>query len=84
LPETDRDGADILASRLLESVRQPVELTSGELVPVTISIGVVSRAGAQIANAEALLQEADEALYAVKRAGRDGYSAAPDTPSRAA
>jgi diguanylate cyclase (GGDEF)-like protein/PAS domain S-box-containing protein len=84
LPETDREGADILAQRLLESVRRPVELSSGDMIPVTISLGVVSRTGMQITSGEALLQEADEALYAVKRTGRNGYSAAPEPPTRAA
>lgn len=76
LPETDHAGAMTLARRLRDALRQPVTLTSGVEVPVTVSLGVVCRAGEEVPTAEALLQEADEALYAAKRAGRDGVVAA--------
>jgi diguanylate cyclase (GGDEF)-like protein/PAS domain S-box-containing protein len=80
LPETDRAGALTLARRLHEATRQPVFLTSGEVVPVTISLGIVCREGDAILSAETLLQDADAALYTVKRAGRDGVAEAPDPP----
>ncbi len=62
---------DVLADRLVEALREPVELTGGKIVTVTVSIGV---AVGRYATPDALLRDADLALYAAKAAGRDRYS----------
>jgi len=64
--------ADILADRLVEALREPVDIGEGNAdVAVTVSIGV---AVGQYATPDALLRDADLALYAAKAAGRDRYS----------
>jgi diguanylate cyclase (GGDEF)-like protein len=64
--------ADILADRLVDALRAPVDLGGGATeVSVTVSIGV---AVGQYATPDGLLRDADLALYAAKAAGRDRYS----------
>jgi diguanylate cyclase (GGDEF)-like protein len=65
-------SADMLADRLIEALREPVELEPGRApFAVTASIGV---AAGQYATPDALLRDADLALYAAKGAGKDRYS----------
>jgi diguanylate cyclase (GGDEF)-like protein len=65
-------AADALADRIVAAIRHPVELDpDGPGVAVTASIGV---AVGQYATPDALLRDADLALYAAKAAGRDRYS----------
>lgn len=63
-------SADVLANRLVEALREPVELEQGH-VNVTASIGV---AMGHYATPDALLRDADLALYAAKAAGKDRYT----------
>lgn len=76
LPDADGAGALAIARRVREAISAPVSLAGCGSVPVTASIGVVCRRGAEIGHASELLQQADDALYAVKRAGRDGVGEA--------
>jgi diguanylate cyclase (GGDEF)-like protein len=63
---------DLLADRLTEVLREPVELDDGrEIFSVTASIGVAS---GQYATPDALLRDADLALYSAKAAGKDRYA----------
>ena len=48
----------------------PGELTGGQLIPVTVSIGV-SSVGPETETVEALIKSADEALYQAKAKGRN-------------
>ncbi|MEU9824548.1 sensor domain-containing diguanylate cyclase [Micromonospora chersina] len=84
LPETDARGATIVAERLGSVVRdQPVRVEghNGEpiAVPVTVSIGIAVYPD-HAAGGQQVLDAADDALYAAKAAGRDGYrlARAPD------
>ena len=63
---------DLLADRLTGVLREPVELEDGrEIFSTTASIGVaVRRSGTP----DALLRDADLALYAAKAAGKDRYA----------
>ncbi len=62
---------DLLADRLIAALREPVELEDGrEIFSVTASIGVAVRRGG---TPDALLRDADLALYAAKAAGKDRY-----------
>jgi diguanylate cyclase (GGDEF)-like protein len=64
--------ADILADRLVEALREPIDVGKGAAdVSVTVSIGV---AVGRYSTPDALLRDADLALYAAKAAGRDRYS----------
>jgi diguanylate cyclase (GGDEF)-like protein len=68
----DEPAADLLADRLVAAIRDPIELgPDGASANVTASIGV---AVGQYQTPEALLRDADLALYAAKAAGRDRYS----------
>ncbi len=68
-------GADIdataLAERLLDDIRGPVRLASREW-HLTASIGIADRRDNRLLQPDELLRNADLAMYAVKRAGRDG------------
>ncbi|GAA3448448.1 GGDEF domain-containing protein [Dactylosporangium matsuzakiense] len=89
LPETDESGAATLAERLGVAVRRtPVLVVSAggnpapRRVPVTVSIGIAvfPHHGATGA---AVLEAADDALYAAKAAGRDTYRLAVAGPTPA-
>jgi len=76
LPETGLAGAVETADRLRRSVADlPVEWR-GQVIPVTISLGVAAVPEC-VANARDVLAAADQALYASKEAGRNRVSAAP-------
>jgi diguanylate cyclase (GGDEF)-like protein len=67
----DEETPNLLAGRLTEVLRAPVELDdSGKLFSVSASIGVAS---GHYAAPDALLRDADLALYAAKAAGKDRY-----------
>ena len=75
VPSPAQQGqVEALARRLVESVRAPVPLGDGTLVPgVSIGIALFPQHGR---TREALLAASDDALYAAKAAGRDRYSLA--------
>jgi diguanylate cyclase (GGDEF)-like protein len=70
---TEQDPTlDMLADRLTEVLREPVELDDGRKVfSITASIGV---AVGQYSTPDDLLRDADLALYAAKAAGKDRYA----------
>jgi diguanylate cyclase (GGDEF)-like protein/PAS domain S-box-containing protein len=76
----DLDPADAsgLAGRLLAVVREPIRLASRDIT-CSLSIGIASTLGCEPAAsgmvcAEQLLGNADLAMYAAKRAGRNAYA----------
>lgn len=71
LPETDIQGAMKVAERIRQNVEVLGFLVKGEPVPVTISIGVTCLVPAPELTIEALLAQADQALYLSKKAGRN-------------
>jgi len=78
LHDVDPAAAAALAERLLSSVHEPIRLGSRDL-SCSLSIGIAasdSCAGAGDGDgcAEILLTNADLAMYAAKRAGRNGYA----------
>ncbi|GAB2600758.1 hypothetical protein Aab01nite_64740 [Paractinoplanes abujensis] len=80
-----RQAAGSIAARLLEELRMPVVFGEHVLM-VEASIGVAVRDDPD-ASGETLLQQADTALYAAKRAGRgrfEFYSDVMDTKAREA
>ncbi len=75
LPETNASGAVAVAERIFR------DLASEGEVPVTLSIGV-SSLDRSLPTMEHLFDEADLALYQVKRAGRDAIAVrAPGAPA---
>ena len=71
LPDTDIQGARILADRLRQAVS---ELRLGDLPPVTVSIGICAYMPGHAGSREALVSCADKQLYAAKNAGRNQVS----------
>jgi diguanylate cyclase (GGDEF)-like protein len=69
LPETNVEGAAILAERLRRQVAELQLAGPAGLLPVTASFGVA--AGPSARSADALLEVADKALYRAKRDGKN-------------
>jgi diguanylate cyclase (GGDEF)-like protein len=66
------EGAEMKATRMLETIAQPVVTTIGE-VPLSCSIGV-SICPLHGQSLDTLLKEADQAMYGVKQLGRMGIA----------
>jgi diguanylate cyclase (GGDEF)-like protein len=70
LPETALDDAEVVAERLRQSIATREVPGNGRAVNVTVSIGV-AEANHQMIGVTDLIKQADMALYAAKRAGRN-------------
>ncbi len=71
LPETGVDATRVVAERLrrlAEEIKIPVE--GGEVIQITISLGIATL-NPKAESLEALINQADLALYQAKRAGRN-------------
>ena len=76
MPDTDQATARAMAARLNVVVAEtPVGRGPDGPASVTVSIGVAALAPG-ICEARALLERADAALYAAKRAGRNRFAEA--------
>ena len=75
LPNCPSDGALIVVERVRAAVSALPTVTR-----VTVSAGIATSRGTAGADAERLMADADEALYASKRAGRDRATLAPPPP----
>ena len=71
LPDTNRLGAAVLAERMRNAVEREQFLLNGNMVPITISIGVASFAVELVDTVDQLLSIADQRLYLAKRNGRN-------------
>ncbi|GAB6041956.1 GGDEF domain-containing protein [Endothiovibrio diazotrophicus] len=69
LPFTDRSEAAMFAERVREKVTTALHRPDGQ--PLTLSLGVATRAPGENVDAPTLLSRADEALYRAKAGGRD-------------
>jgi diguanylate cyclase (GGDEF)-like protein len=72
LAESDGDpqALRMIATRIIESLRQPIMLEDDTTVLLTASIGITS---GRFDSAEQLLRDADAALYRAKAEGKDRY-----------
>lgn len=75
LPETELAEAYKVAERLCAAVRSLVFKQPSGAVQVTVSFGVSSMDHGQPQSLEEILEQADQALYAAKRNGRDRVEA---------
>lgn len=76
LPETELPGAVLLAERLRRRISgHPVSTVGGQL-EVTVSVGVAT-SNAEVADVNALINQADAHLYTAKKAGRNRVIPAP-------
>ena len=83
LPDTGRDGAMAVATRVLERLRAFPFLVQDDIsVRLTASIGVATLPDVAD-SAEELLRAADVAMYRVKAAGKDGIRVAQQDDSSA-
>ena len=72
LPGLAGAGAETVCNRLLQTLRTSPHKLGGAMVKVTASLGLATHsAGTAFASAAALIEAADRAVYAAKRAGRD-------------
>ena len=65
------EGAEILAKKLVKSLSEPI-LCEGHVASIGASIGIAIY-GEHTKNLDRLMQYADEAMYHVKKCGRNGY-----------
>lgn len=70
LPETEHDGAMMVANRLREEIKAMRLNHKGKELFITASLGVAERQDGTI-SLESLIESADQGLYAAKRQGRD-------------
>lgn len=70
LPDTTLDGAEIVAQRLCQLLASQAVEVGGQAVRYTVSAGVAAM-DAGVSGFDALMQRADEALYAAKAGGRN-------------
>jgi diguanylate cyclase (GGDEF)-like protein len=71
LPETPHDEAVVLAEKLRNLVQQqPLVIAGHQRLRVTISVGVAGDVGSQL-QVDALVDQADAAMYAAKSLGRN-------------
>ena len=70
LVDTGLEGAKAIAERLRACIQEAPFETGDGLVPVTISLGIAALTE-DCPNLDALINEADGALYAAKKAGRN-------------
>lgn len=72
LPDTDIDGAAVVARLMLERLAlQPVPHEGSPFGHVTASIGIACYDGATLDSPLSLIGRADRALYIAKQAGRN-------------
>lgn len=71
LPDTNRLGAAVLAERIRHAVQREQIVLNGEIVPITVSVGVASFAVELTETVDQLLSIADQRLYLAKKHGRN-------------
>jgi diguanylate cyclase (GGDEF)-like protein len=79
LPETDIQQASVVAERLRQKVAASPASEHGAEMKMTVSIGVAG-ATLSMSGIQALLKQADEALYRAKFLGRNKVSLANQPP----
>lgn len=71
LPKTDIQQAEEFAHRLREHISSKIVVYENKVIPYSISIGIATNGQAEKLPLETVLKQADHALYAAKRNGRD-------------
>jgi diguanylate cyclase (GGDEF)-like protein len=79
MPDTDNSTAWNLAERIRQAVEQTPLEHHGDLIPITVSIGLTSGPLASD-NIESLMQRADKFMYRAKNAGRNRSFTLADQP----
>jgi diguanylate cyclase (GGDEF)-like protein len=71
------EKATAFAERLRRNVEQMEILVAGEVLKITMSVGVAALPQAEVTESLALIAAADQALYAAKNAGRNRVMTTP-------
>ena len=71
LPETDLEGAYTVAERIRSNVEALEFKVKGEVVPVTVSVGVSAFVPETDEEPNSIIIQSDEALYTSKENGRN-------------
>ena len=71
LPESTREQALVVAERLRALVADAPFRFDGEVIPLTVSLGVAAVEGGEAIEPHEILQQADDRLYEAKDAGRN-------------
>lgn len=79
LPETDAEGARVVADRIRHAVEALEFEVEGRRVPVTVSVGVAAIVPVCAETSHLLVSEADRALYQAKADGRNRVAIAAAT-----
>jgi diguanylate cyclase (GGDEF)-like protein len=76
LPDTDSKGAQEIAIHIIEKLRHNAlpHMYSNVADYVTISIGIATSQPNALLTAEAIIKQADTALYSAKKTGKNKYS----------
>lgn len=79
LPETDEDGAKVVAEMILQQMpKMDIEHLDSKVAScVTISIGIATRMPSHDYNIVDFIADADKALYQAKQQGRNRYIVSP-------
>ena len=77
LPQTGVTGAHAVAERCRRALEQVDIPMDGQLISVTVSVGLAVFPGARIESSDALVRSADEALYQAKNLGRNRVVSVP-------
>jgi two-component system cell cycle response regulator len=80
LPETDVNGASVMAKRLQSELSQRVTKTQGKKIFITASFGVTGfcpDTPDEMISPEAMINKADKYLYQAKREGRNRVKGGP-------
>jgi len=80
LPETDANGASVMAERLKSELSQRVTETQGKQISITASFGVTGfgpDTPDEMISPEAMISKADKYLYQAKREGRNRAMGGP-------
>ncbi|HEY0269026.1 MAG TPA: diguanylate cyclase, partial [Methyloradius sp.] len=73
LPEiAESHDAELVAEKIIESFTQEI-MVKDKTITMSTSIGIAIRSGDMQITAEALMKQADMAMYEAKGAGRNGY-----------
>jgi len=71
MPETNRLGAAVLGERIRSAIEKETMQSGGKVIPVTVSIGIVTLAAEEVESIDQLLSIADRRLYMAKNSGRN-------------
>jgi diguanylate cyclase (GGDEF)-like protein len=74
LKTTDAEGSAMLSERLRELIDETVFEFEGKKIHVTVSIGIATLSGKNMADWEAMVKQADTLLYKSKNGGRNRVS----------